>query len=254
MLDPEVVEDELDWSESPIAVVDCDVNTSITKPDDIATLVAREVGYESSVLVNLPSLCSSEVVEDQVDRPKSTSVVVQRRPASGTSATNDLSSSFPSQSGHEAGVKANLLSSSADADVVDDGLRWRKSLIAVVATDKDVAFPETNDIEKPVSCDVSKETKVAVEAPTTSAVVEVVQSESARAEVSVAIVSGDKDSRFPKTDDISSANVPDVDHIAYVLFDIAVVSGNPHTTIAKPNDVASLLPHNICHKTRVIGV
>ena len=139
-----------------------------------------------------------------------------------------------------------------------------------------MAFPETNDIEKPVSCDVSKETKVAVEAPTTSAVVEVVQSESARAEVSVAIVSGDKDSRFPKTDDISSTNVPDVDHIAYVLFNapitwsvpkvsnghlrgisepvIAVVSGNPHAAIAKPNDVASLLPCNICHKTRVIEV
>jgi len=97
LLDPEVVEDELDWLESTVAIVYCDINTGGTEPDDITALVAREVGNESRVLVNLPSLCSSEVVDDQVDRPKSTAAVVQRRPTSGTSATNDVGRSVPGQ-------------------------------------------------------------------------------------------------------------------------------------------------------------
>ena len=183
LLDPEVVEGEFGWLESAVAVVDCDINTGVTESDDIATPVAREVGNESRVLVNLPSLCSSEVVDDQVDRPKTAAAVVQRRPASGTSTTNDVSSSVSGQIGHEAGVNANLPSSGADAEVVDDGLRRGKSPIPVVARDKNMTFAETNDIETPVSCDVSKETEMTVEAPTTSVIAEVVQSKGARAEV-----------------------------------------------------------------------
>jgi hypothetical protein len=34
---------------------------------------------------------------------------------------------------------------------------------------------------------------------------------------------------------------------------VAVVDGNPHAALAKPNDVASLVPCNICDKTRVFG-
>jgi len=154
LLDPEVVEDELDWLESTVAVVYCDVNTGGTEPGDIAALVAREVGNESRVLVNLPSLCSSEVVDDQVDRPKSTAAVVQRHPTSGTSATNDVGRSVPGQICYKAGVNTNLPTSSADAEVADDRLCWRKSPIAVVAPDKDVVFAETNDIETPVSGNV----------------------------------------------------------------------------------------------------
>ena len=72
-------------------------------------------------------------------------------------------------------MNANLPSSlSADAEVVDDGVRWSKSPISVVAPDKDVVFPKTNDIETSVSCDVGEETKMMVEAPTTSFLAEVV--------------------------------------------------------------------------------
>jgi len=84
---------------------------------------------------------------------------------------------------YKAGVNTNLPTSSADAEVADDGLCWRKSPIAVVAPDKDVVFAETNDIETPVSGNVGKETEMTVEAPTTSVVAEVVQSEGSRAEV-----------------------------------------------------------------------
>jgi hypothetical protein len=182
LLDAEVVEDQLGWLESAIAVVECDVNPGVTKPDDIATLVAREVGNESRVLVNLPSLCSSKVVDDQIDRPKRAAAVVQRRPTSGTSATNDVGPSIPGQICYEAGVNANLPPSSADAEVVDDSLHWGKSPIAIVATDKDVIFAETNDVKASVSCNVGKETEMTVEAPTTSVVTEVIQSEGTRAE------------------------------------------------------------------------
>ena len=183
LLDPEIVEGEFGWVESPITFVECDVNTGVTKPNDIATLIAREVGNESRVLVNLPSLCSSKVLDDQFDWPKSAAAVIQRRQASGTSATNDVCPSVSGQIGHEAGVNANLPSSSTDAEVVDDGFRSSKSPISVVAPDKDMFFPKTNDIETSVSCDVGEETKMTVEAPTTSFVAEVVQSEGAAAEV-----------------------------------------------------------------------
>jgi len=182
LLDPEVVEDELGWLECPIAVVECDVNTGVTEPDDIPALVAREVGNESKVLVSLPSLCSSEVPDDQVDRPKSAAAVIQRHPASGTSYTHDVSRSVPSQIGYKAGVKANLPPSSADAEIVDDGLCWGKSPIAIVTRDKHLVFSETNDVETSISCDVSKETEMTVETPT-RVVAEVVQREGGRAEV-----------------------------------------------------------------------
>ena len=135
------------------------------------------------MLVNLPSLCSSEVVDNQVDRPKSAAAVIQRCPASGTSATNDVCPSISGQIGHEAGVNADLPSSSADAEIVDDGLRWGKSPIPVVAPNKNMTFAETNDIKTSISCDVGEETKMAVEAPTTSVVAEVVQSKGTRAKV-----------------------------------------------------------------------
>jgi hypothetical protein len=169
--------------ESTIAVIHCNVNPGGTEPDDIPTLVACEVGNESRGLVNLPSLCSSELVDDQVDRPKSATAVVQRRPASGISATNDVGLSIPGQVRYKAGVNANLPSSSAKAEVAEDGLHWGKGPIAIVARNKDVVFAETNDIETPVSCNVSKETEMTVQAPTTSIVAEVVQSEGGRAEV-----------------------------------------------------------------------
>ena len=34
---------------------------------------------------------------------------------------------------------------------------------------------------------------------------------------------------------------------------VAVVDGNPHAALPKPNDVASPVPCNICDKTRVFG-
>ena len=86
---------------------------------------------------------------------------------------------------------------------------------------------------------------------------------------------GDEDSCAPKANDISSSNVPDVGHIAYVFIDApttfrvrkvsddhfrgigegvaAVVDRNQHAALAKPNEVASLVPCNICDKTRMFG-
>ena len=64
LLDAEVVEDELGWLETPIAIVERDVNPRFTKSDDVAALVPCEVGNKSRVLVDLPSLCGSEVVDD----------------------------------------------------------------------------------------------------------------------------------------------------------------------------------------------
>jgi len=81
------------------------------------------------------------------------------------------------------------------------------------------------------------------------------------------------DSRVSKTDDISSTNISDVGHIAYVFIDapvtcsvskvgndhlrgigegvVALVAGDPHAALTKPNEVASLVSCNICDKTKV---
>jgi hypothetical protein len=88
-------------------------------------------------------------------------------------------------------VNADLPTTGPDAEVVDDGLRWCESPIAIVATYEDMALAETNDIEASVSCNIGKETKMPLETPTACIVTEVIQSEGRRAEVQPAVVSGD---------------------------------------------------------------
>jgi len=171
-------------------------------------------------------------------------------------------------------VNANLPATGPDAEIVDDRLNWSESPIAIVASDEDMAFAETNDIEAAISCNIDKETKMPFETPT-GIVTEVVQSEGRRAEVEASVVSRDQDSSVPKTNNISSAHIPNVGEIAYVFFDapatcrvcevgddmlrgvgegaIAVVERYPHATFTEPNDVASPVPCHICYKLDVFG-
>jgi len=76
LIDAEVVEGQLGWLESAPTVVKRDVNPRVPESYDVAAFVAREVGNETRVLVDLPSLCGSEVVDDQVNGSKSTIAVV----------------------------------------------------------------------------------------------------------------------------------------------------------------------------------
>jgi hypothetical protein len=87
-------------------------------------------------------------------------------------------------------MNPDLPATGADAEVVDDRLDRRESGIAIVATDENVIFAETNDVEATISCDISKETEMTVETPTTGGVTKVVQSDGGRAEVQTAVVSG----------------------------------------------------------------
>jgi hypothetical protein len=90
------------------------------------------------------------------------------------STTNDVRPSITRQVSYEARVDTDLPATGADAEVVDDGSRWRERPIAIVATDEDMLLAEPNDVEKSVSCNIGEETKMTVEAPTTGVVTKVV--------------------------------------------------------------------------------
>jgi hypothetical protein len=158
------------------------VRPFVTESDDVAAFVACEVCNESRVLSDLPSLCGSEVIDDEVNWSKTTTAVIQRRRTSPISITNYVRPSIAHQVSYEARVNANLPITVPKAEIVDDGLGWCNSLIAIVATDVDMVLAETDDIDQSVSCNIGKETKMTFETPT-SIVTEVVQSKGRGAEV-----------------------------------------------------------------------
>jgi len=110
--------------------------------------------------------------------------------ASSRSTAKDVSPSVSRQVCYKARVNAYLPATSTDAEVVDDRLHWCESPVATVATDDDVTFAETNDVEASVSSNISKKAEMSVETPTTGIVTKVVQSESGGAEVQATVVSG----------------------------------------------------------------
>lgn len=71
LLHTEILDYELGWSESPISIVVRDVNSRFSESNDVSSFVTGEVGDITRMLVDLPSLSSSELVGDEVDGTKS---------------------------------------------------------------------------------------------------------------------------------------------------------------------------------------
>jgi hypothetical protein len=105
------------------------------------------------------------------------------------------------------------------AEVVDDRLYRSKCPVAIVAADEDMALAESYDIRKAISCGIPKEAEVAIEAPTSSSVTEVVERDVDGIEGRIAIVPGNNDTTFPKSDNVASPDASNISKVADVLLD-----------------------------------
>ena len=101
-------------------------------------------------------------------------------------------------------------STRAVAEVVDNGLDGRQGSVPVVAADEDAVFAESYNVRTAVSCDVTEEGQVAVEAPTFGVVAEVGECNVGVIEPRVAIVLGNKDSTVPKSNNVASPDASNV--------------------------------------------
>ena len=162
------------------------------------------------MLIDLPSLSGSEVVDYEGDGTKSTVSLVQRGVNPSTATTEDVNLPVTRQVSNEAGVLVDAPATGAVAEVVDDCLDGRESSISGVAAKEDVVFAESYDIWTAISCGVTEEAKVALEAPTSSGVAEVVDGDVGGIEFRNAIVLGYKDSAITKSDNVASPDASNV--------------------------------------------
>ena len=219
LLDTEIVEDELGWLECPVSVVVRDPDSCLAESDNVRSFVAGQVGNKARVLVDLPPLSGSEVVDRERDGTKSAVSLVQGGVNSSTATTEDVNLPVTRQISNEAGVLVDAPAAGAVAEVFDNALYRRESSVSVVAAEEDGIFAESYDVLTAVSCGVAKEAKVAIEAPTSSGVAEVLDGDGCGIEFRIAVVPGDKDSAIPKSDNVAPPDVSDVSEIADVLVD-----------------------------------
>ena len=164
--DAEMAKNELDRLERTVPIVVCDPHPRITESDYVPSFVTGQIGNETRMLIGLPSLSNSKVVDDDVYGPKSTISFVQRNVYSSGTATNDVNLPITGQVCDEAGVLLDEPATCFVAEVVDDGLRRREGSISVIAANVDLTVAKSYDIWKAVSGDVAEEAQVTVETPT----------------------------------------------------------------------------------------
>jgi hypothetical protein len=70
LLDTEAAEDELGRLERPVSVVVRDVDSCLAEPDDVSALVTGQVGDETRVLVDFPSLIDPKLLTTRLMEPK----------------------------------------------------------------------------------------------------------------------------------------------------------------------------------------
>lgn len=273
LLHAEVVEYELGWLECAVSVVVRDINSCVTETDDVPSFVTGEVSDVARMLVDLPSLGDSEVVDSEGDGAEGTGSVVQRNVRPGVTETNDVNSPITCQVRNETGVLIDAPATRAIGEVVDDGLDGCKSSVSVVATKEDMVLAESDDIRTAISCSVTEEAEVTIEAPTSSVVAEVVECEGRGTEVSPSVVLGNEDTTVSEPDNVGSSSVPNISEITNMLFDapspgivgeipkdkfdgtsegvVAVVEGDQDPSISKSNDVAGFVAGHIGNEADV---
>jgi len=273
LFDTKVVHHELGLTKGAVAVVVSDVDSCISESNNIAALIAREVGDESGVFIHLPTLCCTKVVDHLVDRPERSTTVVQRRVNSSIATSNNIGPSIACQIGDETWVLVDSPAPCTVAEVVDNRAAGGESAVTVVATDEHVIFAKTDDIESSIARDVSEEAKVSIKPPASAVIPKVVDSECGFAEIPITVVGGDEDSSVAEANNIASADVPDVRHEADVLVGaptasrvgkvpedhfgrigksvIAVVSRNPDTVLAEPYDICCSIASGVGDETDV---
>jgi len=273
LLDTEVFHHKLGLTKGAITVVVSDVDSCISESNNIATLIAREVGDESRVFVHLPTLGRTKVVDDPVDRAERSTAVVQRCINSSITTSNDIGPSIARQIGDETWMLVDAPPPCTVAEVVNNSSTGGESSIAIVATDQHVILSEADDIESSIAHDVSEEAKVSIKPPASAIVSKVGDNEFGLAETPIAVVVGNEDSIVAKSNDIASADVPDVGHEADVLVGapsssrvgeiaedhfgrigesvIAVVGGDPDTVLAEPYDIGHPIASGVGDETDV---
>lgn len=269
----EVVDHKLGRLERPISVVVRDPHSCGAEPDDVSPPVASEIGDITRVLVNLPSLSGSEVVDDEFDGTKSAVSVVQRGVDSCATTADDVYLPIAGQVGNEARVLLHAPATSAVAEIVDDRLHGGERPVAVVAADEDVVLAESYDVGFAISRDVAEEAEVALETPTASIVAEVIERDVGRLEIQIAIVPRNDDSAVSKSDDVASADASNIGTVADMLIDapaagivgeilqdsldrsreavVALVLGDEGVTVSESNDVGLAVVSHVGDETDV---
>jgi hypothetical protein len=136
-----------------------------------------------------------------------------------------------------------------------------------------VVLAESYDVFAPVSCGVTEEAQVAVEAPTSVVVAEVGDRKVGVLEFCVAVVLGNEDSGVPESDDVASAGASNVGQVADVLLNpptpgvvgeilqdelggtgegvVAVVEGDQDASVSESNDVVGSVTGDVADETDV---
>lgn len=155
------------------------------------------------------------------------------------------------------------------AKIVDDWLGGGESPVAIVEADEDMVVAKTHDIKKAIACDIPKETKMAIEAPT-SVIAKVFEGDVGRTEVRFAIVLGNDHPSISETHDIASPDASYVSQITKVLVHapragivpeivqdelrlceavVAVVEGNQDAVVSESDDVGGFAASYVAEET-----
>ena len=130
---------------------------------------------------------------------------------SSATAANDIDPPITRQVCNEAGVSINVPARRARAEV--DGDMWGpKGSISFVAANVNIMRPKSYDIWKSISCSVTKEAGMVIEAPTptVSAVAKTVERSVGRFENPSALFSRNEDTIIPKSNNVTPSNTSDV--------------------------------------------
>ena len=209
LVDTEIADDQLGWLECSVPVAVRDIDSRVAEPDYVCSFVAGQVRNETGVLGVLPSLVGPVVGDREGSGTESAVPFVQRDVYSSTAITNDVDLSITSQVSEEAGVLRDT-PARAVAEIVDDGLGGREGSVPVVAANEHVVLAESYDVWTTISGGVTDEAQVSIEAPTSSVVAEVLDSEVGGIEFRIAIVPRDEDSGIPKSNNVASSDSSNV--------------------------------------------
>ena len=67
LLDTEIAENKLGWLERAVSIVVRDVDSRVAESDDVSSFVTGRVSDKPRVLVGLPPLSGSKVVDREID-------------------------------------------------------------------------------------------------------------------------------------------------------------------------------------------
>src|SRR5262249_406363 len=142
------------------------VHAGIAEPDDVGTTVTREISQEARMRVHPPSVVDTEIRQHELRCLKGAVAIAQRHVHTGITETNAVGAPIAREITQEPRMRVDA-PALVVAEVRHRELRRLKAAVAIAQRHIHTGITEADDVGPTVARDITEQTHMSVDMPTT---------------------------------------------------------------------------------------